>query len=298
MMIWWHAVLLGIVEGITEFLPVSSTGHLYITQAFLGYDLEGASITAFTAIIQVGAIIAAVVYFARDIARIAVGWVKGLGRDIARLRGTHRKHARPVSAEAEQDYRLGWIVIIGSVPIGIIGFLLRDVLDGLANLWVIAGGLAMWSVVMWWAERRATQERGMESLTTLDAIALGLMQCIALIPGVSRSGATISGGLFRGIDRVTATRVSFYLGIPALVAAGGFQAVTSYADIAGGVGWTATLIATVVSFVVALGAIAWLLRLVAKRSIVVFVWYRLIAAAVIVALLLWTPLTAAGGWAS
>ena len=262
------AVLLGIVEGLTEFLPVSSTGHLTITEKALNLRIDDPSVTAFTAVIQIGAIAAVIVYFRTDIWRIAKAWALGLFRP--ELRG-------------EFDHRMGWYIIVGSVPIGVVGFLGKDVITGpLRNLWWVAGALIVWSAVLVLAERRATQDRGERQLTLSDALIIGSAQCIALVPGVSRSGATISAGLFRGLDRVTATRMSFFLSIPALVAAGLYElkdAVNS--DI--GLGETA--VATLVSFVVAYAAVAWLLRFVAHHTMVVFAVYRVSLGLVLVALL-------------
>ncbi|MDR1512774.1 MAG: undecaprenyl-diphosphate phosphatase, partial [Propionibacteriaceae bacterium] len=244
---WVAAIVLGVVEGITEFLPVSSTGHLTVTEKLLGLTIDDADVTAFTAIIQVGAILAAIVYFWRDIVRLAVGWFRGLFSRARR--GT--------------DYRLGWAVIVGSIPIGVVGLALQKYIEGpLRSLWVVAGALIVWSFFMWAADkrtqtlargggRRVTGLRGEDSLTVWDGLIIGLTQCLALVPGVSRSGATISAALFRGIDRKTATRWSFFLGIPALTASGVLQAYKAYDDIATGVGWKATGVATGVSFVVA-----------------------------------------------
>jgi undecaprenyl-diphosphatase len=272
-----QALLLGIVEGVTEFLPVSSTGHLTIVEKLLGLRVNSAGVTAFTAVIQVGAIIAVIVYFWRDIVRLVAAWFRGLGRRDAR----------------GQDYRLAWSVILATIPIGIVGFLAKDVISGnLRNLWVVVVALVVWSAVMWAAERVGKQDRGEQKATIADALVIGVVQIVSLVPGVSRSGATISAGLFRGLDRVTATRLSFFLSIPALVAAGGYEAATEASAIGATVGWGATLVATAVSFVVALAAIAWLLRIVARHSIAVFIWYR-IAVAVVVAVLLATGVISA-----
>jgi undecaprenyl-diphosphatase len=275
---WWHAILLGIVEGLSEFLPISSTGHLTVVEKLLGYQIDDAGITAFTAIIQVGAILAAVLYFIRDIVRLAVAWFRGL----------FKKEAR-----SDVDYRLGWAVIVGSIPIAIVGLVGQKLIEGpLRNLWVVAAALILWSVVLFLADRASMREtgrrsapRGEESMTVVDALIVGLWQCVALIPGVSRSGATISGALFRGIDRVTATRWSFFLGIPALIAAGALEAVKASKNIHATVGWVPTLIGTAVAFVVAYASIAWLLRFVASNSLRPFIWYRIaLGLAVIVAL--------------
>jgi undecaprenyl-diphosphatase len=257
----WEAIILGIVEGITEFLPVSSTGHLTITEKLLGLKVDDVAVTAYTAIIQVGAMAAAIIYFRRDIVRIVVALARGL-----------------VSREARRspDWRLSLAVIVGSLPIGVVGLAAKGFIEGpLRSLWFVVGGLVAWSAVMVLAERIATQKRGENDIRLTDGVLIGLSQCIALVPGVSRSGATISAGLMLGIDRVTATRLSFFLGIPALTAAGILEAVTVRDDIGARVGWTATIVGTVVSFIVAYASIAWLLRYVARHSIVTFVWYRL-----------------------
>src|SRR4051794_9384717 len=171
-------LLLGVVEGITEFLPISSTGHLTIVEGLLDLKTDDPQVTAFTAVIQMGAILAAVLFFRRDIVRIVTAFVRGVG-----------------SAEArrEFDWRLALCVIIGSVPIGIAGLALRDVVEGpLRNLWVVAAGLVLWSAVLVYAERGARQQRHEQDLTYRDAVFIGIAQCFALVPGVSRSGATIS----------------------------------------------------------------------------------------------------------
>lgn len=284
-MAWWHAILLGIVEGLSEFLPISSTGHLTVVEKLLGYQIDDAGVTAFTAIIQVGAILAAVLYFLKDIVRLAVAWFKGV----------FSKEAR-----SDPDYRLGWGVIVGSIPIAVVGLALQKIIEGgLRNLWVVAAALILWSVVLFFADRasvkttgRRSTPRGEESMTVVDALILGLWQCVALIPGVSRSGATISGGLFRGIDRVTATRWSFFLGIPALLAAGGFQALKATKSIHDTVGWGPTAVGTVVAFVVAYASIAWLLRFVASNRFTVFVIYRVVAGLAVIGLLLAGVVTA------
>jgi undecaprenyl-diphosphatase len=252
-----ESVLLGVVEGLTEFLPVSSTAHLTIAEKMLDLPIDDKGVTAFTAIIQMGAIAAVLVYFAKDIARIVSAWVAGL----------HRPEVR-----GSFDYRFAWFVIWGSVPIGVIGFLLRDLVSGsLRSLWVVAVALIAWSAVMVLAEARATQARSEKSTTLTDAVVLGLVQCIALVPGISRSGATISAGLLRGLDRVTATRLSFFLSIPALVGAGLYELKDAVKE---SVPVGALLVGAAVSFVVAYASIAWLLRFVAGHKITLFVPYR------------------------
>jgi undecaprenyl-diphosphatase len=262
-----QAVVLGVVEGVTEFLPVSSTGHLTVVEALMGLPVDDAGVTAFTAVIQVGAIVAVLVSFRSDVRRLARAWVRGL---------LHRE------ARADLDHRLAWYVVAGSVPVGVVGFLGRHlVAGGLRSLWVVAVALVAWSAVMLLAERTGSQRRGEHDLTLRDAVVIGLVQCVALVPGVSRSGATISAGLLRGLDRVTATRLSFLLSIPALTAAGAYEAVGSAGAIGGSVGWGPTVVATLVSLVVAYACIAWLLRFVSRHPITVFVGYRVVLGVVL-----------------
>jgi undecaprenyl-diphosphatase len=264
------AIILGIVEGLTEFLPISSTAHLTIAEKLLGKDIDSDAVTAFTAVIQVGAIIAVLIYFREDIRKLLSAVFHG-------FRNEERRKSDP-------NWRFAWLIVIGSIPIGIIGFAARDLIKGpLRSLWVIAFALILWSFVMIYAERRATQERGERSLMPRDVIVIGLWQCIALIPGVSRSGATISAGLIRGIDRVTATRLSFFLAIPALTAAGLYELKDALGQ---GVGAGPTIVGTVVSFVVAYVSIAWLLRFVAHHSIVAFVPYRIALGVIVIGALL------------
>jgi undecaprenyl-diphosphatase len=271
----WDSIILGIVEGLTEFLPVSSTGHLTIVSKILGLKIDDPSITGFTAVIQVGAIAAVVLYFWKDIARIAVAWVRGLAKPEYR---------------GEFDHRMGWYVIVGSVPIVIVGFLARHLISGpLRSLWWVAAALIGWSIVMVAAERLGTKERPLTRITFMDALVMGLVQCLALIPGISRSGATISAGLFRGLDRVAATRISFLLGIPALVGAGVYELKDA---LHGTVGAVPLLVGTVVSFIVAYASIAWLLRFVAKHTIEVFAFYRVLLGIVLVILLATSTITA------
>lgn len=275
---WFHSVLLGIVEGVTEFLPISSTGHVTLVSKLLGYEINDPGLTAYTAVIQTGAMIAAIVYFRSDIVRIIAAWFRGLG-----------------NAEARRDpnYRLGWAVIVGTAVTGAIGYLGKDLITGpLRSMWFVAGGLILWSIVMFIADRVGKQHRGETSITWKDGLVLGLAQCIALIPGVSRSGATISTGLLSGIDRVTATRLSFFLGIPALIAAGGYEVIQEAPHISSTVGWLPTGIGIVVSFIVGYLSIAWLLRFVSKHNFNAFVIYRVVVGLIIIGLLLSGAITA------
>ena len=270
-MSWWQAIVLGIIEGITEFLPISSTGHLTIAEKLMGMPLDDEGLIAFTAIIQIGAIAAAVIYFWQDIQRVLIAWWRGLWWKRAR-----RKF----------DYKYGWAIIIGSVPIAVVGLVFKDEIETvLRSLWFVAGALIIWSGVMWLADKYATTKRVEKDTTWRDTLVIGLGQCLSLVPGVSRSGATISVGLLRGFDRVTVTKLSFFLGIPALVAAGLLEVVTKYKHISGGVGWTSTIIATVVSFGVGYVAVAWLLKFIQNNDFRSFIVYRFALGLILVVLL-------------
>ena len=267
----WQAVIFGAVEGVTEFLPISSTGHLTILEKLFGYSIDDPSVTAFTAIIQVGAVLATVIFLWKDIVRIVSAFFRGL-----------------VSAEVRStlDFKFGFAVILGSIPIGIVGLVFKDQIETtVRSLYVVAAALILWSGVMWFADHYGKQDRSEEDVRWRDTLIIGVVQCLALIPGVSRSGATMSAGLLRGLDRVTVTRLSFFLSIPALLAAGALQTLTKYDDISGGVGWPATIVATVVSFVVAYFTIRWLLRYIARHTYTIFIVYRVALGLVLLALL-------------
>jgi undecaprenyl-diphosphatase len=267
----WEAILLGAIEGFTEFLPISSTGHLTIAEKLLGYSIDDPDVTAFTAIIQSGAVAATLLFLRKDLAQL----IRGLARGVVDRR-----------ARTTPDYRRGLAVLVGSIPIGIVGLLFKDQIETtLRSLWFVGSALILWSAVLWYADRTARQTRGEDDVTTRDTLIIGLTQCLALIPGVSRSGATISAGLLRGIDRVTVTKLSFLLAIPALSAATVLQAITKYDDIAAGVGWGPTLTATAVSFVVGYAAVAWLLRYVAGHGFRPFVIYRVVIGTLVIVLL-------------
>lgn len=276
---WWHAVIIGIVEGITEFLPISSTAHIGFFTSLFGYAPTDPSIVAFTAIIQLGAIAAAILYFREDIVRTVIGFFDGLVRKEAR-----RKF----------EYLFGWIVIVGSIPIVIVGLFFQDMVETtLRNLWFTVIGLVGFTCILWFADKYGTRTRGERSMTIKDSVIIGLIQAVSLIPGVSRSGATTAAGLLQGFDRVTTTRLAFFLGIPALVGAGVLQLVVHYDEVGPGVGWTATWLATIVSFIVAYFCIDWLLRFVASHSFSLFIWYRFALGGVLVVLLATGTITAA-----
>jgi undecaprenyl-diphosphatase len=265
----WQAALLGAVEGLTEFLPVSSTGHLKIVEGLLGIDVADDSVVGFTAVIQVGAIGAVLLYFARDIARLATAWLRGL---------VNRER------RADPDYRFAWWIVWATIPVVIVGLLAKPLIDGpLASLWVVAGSLVAGSIFMWCAERVGSHQRPESDITLLDSMVVGAAQILALLfPGFSRSGATISTGLIRGLDRVAATRLSFFLSIPALTGAGLYELKDA---VGGGVGIAPLVTGTAVAFVVAYATIAWLLRFVSGHSLDPFVYYRLGVAVLLVGLL-------------
>lgn len=269
-MSWLQVVMLSIVQGVTEFLPISSSGHVMLVSRIFFSDDVGAS---FTAVSQLGTEAAVVVYFARDIRRIAVAWCRGLF--IASYRTT-------------SDYRMGWYVLIGSVPIGGFGLLFTHAIrTDVRNLWVTAIALLVFSLVIAAAEYFGKQKRHLEQLNWRDAAVVGLGQCLALVPGVSRSGATISTGLFLGLDRPLAARFGFLLAIPAVFASGLFSLADAYDPVAGGMSATTgqLLVSVVITFVIGYGAIAWLLRFVASHAMYWFVGYRVVLALVVMMLL-------------
>jgi undecaprenyl-diphosphatase len=269
-----RAVVLGVVQGLTEFLPISSSAHLAIIPKFLGWDDPGA---AYTAVIQIGTELAVLLYFWRDIWTIGSGWVRGV-----------------FSRQARQapEWRMGWFVIIGSVPIVVLGLLLQDAIDReFRNLWVIGTTLIVLGVVLGIAERVGRKTSPIDDLTMTHAILLGLAQAGALVPGVSRSGATISMGLLLGYERAAATRYAFLLAIPAVVGAGIFKLKDIGGDNTYGAG--PTIVGTVVSFVVGLAVIHWLLKYVSTHSYTPFVVYRVGLGAVVL-VLVGTGVIAAG----
>lgn len=253
----FRSVVLGILQGLTEFLPISSSAHLAIFPKFFGWEDPGA---AYTAVLQIGTEVAVVLYFWRDIWQIATGWLRGL-----------------VSADARdsQEWRMGWFVIIGSLPIIVIGLALKDFIESdFRNLWVIGSTLIVLGIVLGVAERVGRNAKPIDELTWGHAVLFGLAQAAAVVPGVSRSGATISMGLFLGYERAAATRYAFLLAIPAVIGAGVFN----LKEIPGGenaYGWGPTIVGTIVSFLVGIAVIHWLLQYVSKNSYLPFVVYRI-----------------------
>jgi len=253
-----QAVVLGVVEGLTEFLPVSSTGHLKITEGLMNIPVDDPSVVGFTAVIQAGAIGAVLVYFFSDIRRFATAWGRGLASAPARR---------------NPDYRFTWWVIAATVPVVLVALAAKSLIQGpLGSLWVVAGSLLVGSVYMEAADRFGRHKRNEFDVSFADAMIVGSSQILALLfPGFSRSGATISTGLFRDLDRVAATRLSFFLSIPALTGAGLYELKDATS---GSVSAAALVIGTAVSFAVAYASIAWLLRFVAGHTFRSFVAYR------------------------
>ncbi|MFZ2526098.1 MAG: undecaprenyl-diphosphate phosphatase [Rhodococcus sp. (in: high G+C Gram-positive bacteria)] len=269
-MTWLQAIVLGIVQGLTEFLPVSSSGHLRIvSEVFFGDD-AGAS---FTAVTQLGTEAAVLVFFARDIWRILVAWFRGL----------FDKQQRD-----NHDYKMGWYVLLGTIPIGILGLLLKDEVRTVArNLWLVATMLIVFSAVIAAAEYYGPKKREIEQLTLRDGLIMGSAQALALIPGVSRSGGTISAGLFLGLNREAAARYSFLLAIPAVLASGLFSLPDAFEPAGEGLNASGPqlLVATVIAFAVGYAAIAWLLKFVSNHSMYWFVGYRILLGVFVLALL-------------
>ena len=276
---WWEAVILGLVQGLTEFLPVSSSAHVRVVGPLLPNGADPGA--AFSAIIQLGTELAVLLYFRHDIARITRAWWRALwgrqGTSLSRRLGSR-----------SSDARLAWWVIVGTLPIVVLGVLFRDVVEGsLRNLWITAAVLALFALVLGYADAVGRKNRDLRHLKARDAIALGFAQAAALIPGVSRSGGTISMGLFLGLNRTAAARYSFLLAIPAVIGSASFEWITNAQEItsATGPGIAATLIATAVAFVVGYVVIIWFLALVSRRTFFPFVVYRIALAGVIVVFL-------------
>ena len=264
----FQAIVLGIVQGLTEFLPISSSGHLRIVPAFAGWEDPGA---AFTAVIQLGTMAAVVLYFRQDLVHIARTWTASL---------------RDRSKRGELDARLGWYLIIGTVPIVVFGVAFSHQIEtGARDLYLIGTTLIALGLLLLVAEKVSRRERDLSDITRRDAIVIGFAQAAALIPGVSRSGATITAGLFLGMDRVAAARFSFLLSIPAVVLSGLYE----LRDVVGGsaegaVGVAPTAVATLLSFVSGYLAIAFLLKFLTTHTTAVFVAYRVVLGAAVLVL--------------
>ncbi|MEU6101272.1 undecaprenyl-diphosphate phosphatase [Streptomyces flaveolus] len=276
-MSWFESLILGLVQGLTEFLPVSSSAHLRLTAAFSGWHDPGA---AFTAITQIGTEAAVLIYFRKDIGRIVSAWTRSL---------TSKEMRR------DPDARMGWLVIIGSIPIGVLGLTLKDQIEGpFRDLRITATMLIVVGVIIGIADRLAARdEKGgrhrapkrrkeLEDLGVRDGLIYGLCQAMALIPGVSRSGATISGGLFMGYRREAAARYSFLLAVPAVLASGLFELKDAMES--DHVSWGPTLFATVIAFGTGYVVISWFMKFISTKSFMPFVWYRIALGVLIIAL--------------
>jgi undecaprenyl-diphosphatase len=261
-----EALILGVLQGLTEFLPISSSAHLLIASTFFGWGDPGA---AFTAVTQLGTETAVLVYFRKDIWRIVSTWTRALYTPD--LRGSI-------------DARMGWYVIAGTIPIGILGYTFSDQIETAArNLWLVATVLIVFGVVLGVADRWGKQDKKLDDLTIRTGLIFGLGQALALIPGVSRSGATISTGRLMGFDRPSATRYSFLLAIPAVLASGAYEALKIGDD--PNVSWGPTILATMVAFFVGYAVIAWLIRYVSHGSFLPFVVYRIALGTLVLVLL-------------
>jgi undecaprenyl-diphosphatase len=261
-----QAIVLGVVQGLTEYLPVSSTAHLRIVPAFMGWEDPGA---AFTAVTQLGTMAAVLLYFRADLWRIARTWTASL---------------RQPELRSQLDARMGWYILLGTIPIAIFGFVFSDQIEsGARDLYLIGTTLIVLGLVLLYAERVARRDRSIEDIKRRDGIVIGFAQACALVPGVSRSGATITAGLFLGFDRESAARYSFLLSVPAVVLSGLFE----LRDIGGGdehAGVGPTIIATLLAFVVGYASIAFLLRWLAHHSTAIFGAYRVTLGALVLVL--------------
>jgi undecaprenyl-diphosphatase len=261
-----QAVVYGIVQGLTEFLPISSTAHLRIVPALFSWDDPGAP---FTAVIQLGTTLAVILYFWRELVQVVIAWLRGLVDKS--VRGT-------------LEHRMGWYLIAATIPVSIFGVAFSDQIEtGARNLWVISVTMIALALALAWAERVGARNREEEDLDGRDALAVGTAQALSLIPGTSRSGVTITAGLFRGLDRATAARFSFLLSIPAVLLSGLYE--TRKIGDNGGAGAGLTVVAAVLAFVVGLASIAWLMRWITRHSTYVFIFYRVALGVLLIGLL-------------
>ena len=266
-MSWLEAVVLGIVQGLTEFLPISSSAHLLFLGQLFGWEDPGA---AFTAVTQIGTEVAVIVYFRREIGSIIRAWALSIVKPAYRH---------------DPDARIGWLVIIGTIPIAVLGLVFSDQIETVArNLWLTASMLILFGLILAVADALGSKRKTERELTIRDGLLYGLAQALALIPGVSRSGATISAGLAMGYTRAAAARYAFLLAVPAVLASGLYEATKIPDDPR--TSWGPTILATLVAFGVGLAVIAWLMRWLTTRSYLPFVIYRLALGALIIILLI------------
>lgn len=261
-MSFFEAILLGLIQGLTEFLPISSSAHVQIAQELMGLsELSRPELTAFIATIQIGTELAVVTYFFRTIVAIVTAWF--------------RSGFQPWSKQTGES-RMGWLIIVGTLPIAILGLLFREQIENdVRQLWVIGVALIVFGLLLGLADFVGRKLKPISDLGVGSGIAFGFGQALALIPGVSRSGGSITVGLLLGFTREAAARYSFLLAIPAVLAAGGLQFVSSYGDLPQDL-FLATITATVVSFVSGYAVIAWLLRYLERGSFLPFVLWRVI----------------------
>jgi undecaprenyl-diphosphatase len=272
-MTFLQAIILGIVQGLTEFLPISSTAHLRIVPALFGWHFYGGTTNdpgaPFTAVVQLGTTLAIVLYFWRELLHVTVAWFRGL---VDR------------SVRSSLEYRLGWYLILATVPVGVFGLVFSDqITTGARNLWLIAVTLIALGGVLYAAEKIGRQDREEEQITTTDAVVVGAAQALALIPGASRSGTTITAGLFRGLTREAAARFSFLLSIPAVVLSGAYEAINPGKGKTPGVGLTG--VAVVFAFIVGLASIHWLLKWLTRHGTYIFIYYRVALGILLIVLL-------------
>lgn len=255
-----QAIALAVLQGLTEFLPISSSAHLILLPVIVGWDDQG---LAFDVAVHVGTLTAVVVYYRKDLLKLISAWFGSL-----------------LGKGFNDEAKLAWYVGLGTIPVGLVGVSLSDAMqEALRSPLVIAAATIVFALLLWWAEKRAKEQR--DTITLLDAVVVGLFQAIALIPGTSRSGITITGGLLLGLKREYAAKFSFLLSIPVIALAGSLKALELYQsgfDIL----WGFMFIGAAVSAVVAYLSIAWFLKLLNKISMMPFVWYRLVLGIVLI----------------
>ncbi len=270
-----QAIVLGIVQGLTEFLPISSTAHLRIVPALFGWNFYGGTTNdpgaPFTAIVQLGTTAAIVLYFWRELLHVTVAWFRGIVDK---------------SVRSSLEYKLGWYLILATIPVGVFGLIFSDqITTGARNLWLIASALIALGVVLYAAEKVGKRDRGEEEINTTDAVVVGAAQALALVPGASRSGTTITAGLFRGLTREAAARFSFLLSVPAVVLSGAYEAIHPGNGKSETPGVGLTGLAMIFAFIVGLASIHWLLKWLTRHGTFVFIYYRVALGVLLLVLL-------------